>query len=629
MRKTFAEYLIRTSQVRELSTPFTTRVSSEEYYGDALKENFIQIGKLSVENRRLIQEELMPMLEHTETLDKEDIDDLLEFARMLLSEYHLRTLDPDLGWYIADSFSVSLTDGIVSEQKFRLLELRLLAAYHMYLKTRRIEAVSGLPDRFRKSGLDILDYFESWLDPEKLAGLPDETMRAMVITNSRFGHCMYEGEHSDAKSRKKDIEGLERLLSLSKDPAVRDLIPHFDWDYHNLCTLEYLALSVDYGNVRGFSLSERKHLYQYACSLYELWNSDPERYSAQIPADRVNLAYLLNAYQAGIIDKETYKNRLLEFSKAEGSDSGYDRDSIYGIFHAALAYLICVKKAPTKEEKSQLAEFYKKVLECALHSEKATVESYILETVSLLMENYIEVPGYPFEKMALACMAALHTPSYIHSLMVADLTRYIVANIIHTNPDLLSGLFGCGSAQEIKDKRDEVLEASYRAALLHDVGKISIIDTIFIYERKLLDFEFNEIIKMHVLMGKFLLDQYEDTRKYSIVACGHHRWYDCSAGYPGIELGNSALILLVHIVECVDCMEAATDFIGRSYNPGKTLDEFLNELRDGSGSRYAPWLPDILDNPKTRQELKEILTDGRKHKYRDTYQLLHGKTQIK
>ena len=53
---------------------------------------------------------------------------------------------------------------------------------------------------------------------------------------------------------------------------------------------------------------------------------------------------------------------------------------------------MCVRDSQTEEEKAQLAGFYNRVLECALHSEDATVESYI----DLLEKCYVlfRLPSY-------------------------------------------------------------------------------------------------------------------------------------------------------------------------------------------------------------------------------------------
>ena len=69
-------------------------------------------------------------------------------------------------------------------------------------------------------------------------------------------------------------------------------------------------------------------------------------------------------------------------------------------------------------------------------------------------------------------------------------------------------------------------------------------------------------------------------------------------------------------------MDAATDEIGRSYSVGKTLDEFIGEVKAGAGKRYSPFVADILDNEGLYSDLGYLLTEGRKKVYKDTFKLL-------
>lgn len=76
-----------------------------------------------------------------------------------------------------------------------------------------------------------------------------------------------------------------------------------------------------------------------------------------------------------------------------------------------------------------------------------------------------------------------------------------------------------------------------------------------------------------------------------------------------------------------DCLDAATDTNGRSYNRGKTMDDFLGELKEGSGTRYAPWLVELVSKEEVRADLTFLLEDGREKNYYNTYHLLKNVNQ--
>ncbi len=55
------------------------------------------------------------------------------------------------------------------------------------------------------------------------------------------------------------------------------------------------------------------------------------------------------------------------------------------------------------------------------------------------------------------------------------------------------------------------------------------------------------------------------------VCDSEHLWYDGSRGYPAaFDTSQSPLKVIIDIVAIADCMDAATDSVGRSYNRGKT-----------------------------------------------------------
>ena len=80
-----------------------------------------------------------------------------------------------------------------------------------------------------------------------------------------------------------------------------------------------------------------------------------------------------------------------------------------------------------------------------------------------------------------------------------------------------------------------------------------------------------------------------------------------------------------------DCLDAATDTIGRSYNRGKTLSDYVKELEEGSGTRYAPWLCELFKDKDVMDNIEHLLTVGRNRNYRNTYYLLrdmHDRSHI-
>ena len=158
--------------------------------------------------------------------------------------------------------------------------------------------------------------------------------------------------------------------------------------------------------------------------------------------------------------------------------------------------------------------------------------------------------------------------------------------------------------------------------LLHDIGKIFIVETIMTYGRNLIDSEF-EIIQSHTLVGASLLRRFPSLGDYAEMAVGHHKWFDDSRGYPkNFSMKEAEYPALISLLAVADCLDAAADSVGRSYKGGITFEKYTDELREGSGTRYAPYVVELFEDANIQRELAELLTEGRDRNYRNTYHLL-------
>ena len=128
-----------------------------------------------------------------------------------------------------------------------------------------------------------------------------------------------------------------------------------------------------------------------------------------------------------------------------------------------------------------------------------------------------------------------------------------------------------------------------RAALLHDIGKIGIPDSILNKPTKLTDVEF-DIIKSHTTLGADILRQRGIADAAVDVACSHHERYD-GKGYPhglrGAEISEEARI--VGIADAFDAMNS-----NRIYRKACERSYILRQLTEGRGRQFDPGYVDIL-----------------------------------
>lgn len=128
---------------------------------------------------------------------------------------------------------------------------------------------------------------------------------------------------------------------------------------------------------------------------------------------------------------------------------------------------------------------------------------------------------------------------------------------------------------------DEEKEIIYRAALLHDIGKIGISDNILNKKGTLEQKEF-VIIRQHPDTAVRILSNLKFVQKYIPYIKYHHEWYNGN-GYPeglsGEEIPIGAKILAV-----ADAFDAMTS--DRPYRKGMSVDAALEILDSGSGTQW-------------------------------------------
>jgi diguanylate cyclase (GGDEF)-like protein/putative nucleotidyltransferase with HDIG domain len=123
------------------------------------------------------------------------------------------------------------------------------------------------------------------------------------------------------------------------------------------------------------------------------------------------------------------------------------------------------------------------------------------------------------------------------------------------------------------------------AALLHDIGKIGVPDTILL-KPGLLTEEERQIMQRHPEIGSHILDQIGGVFEHlaSIVVAHHERWD--GRGYP-YGLAKTAIPLPARVLAVADSFDAMTSF--RPYRQVPfTVSEAKSEVRRGAGSQFDP-----------------------------------------
>ena len=137
-------------------------------------------------------------------------------------------------------------------------------------------------------------------------------------------------------------------------------------------------------------------------------------------------------------------------------------------------------------------------------------------------------------------------------------------------------------ARRLEMDREE-LERLRLAALLHDIGKIGVKDSVLLKTGPLTADEFEEI-KKHPIHGAELLKTVTLLSEVTPGIRSHHERFD-GRGYPD-GLGGEEIPLHARIIAVADAFDAMTS--NRSYKKPRTGAQGLRELQRCSGTQFDP-----------------------------------------
>ncbi|MGD0355369.1 MAG: HD domain-containing phosphohydrolase [Dehalococcoidia bacterium] len=143
----------------------------------------------------------------------------------------------------------------------------------------------------------------------------------------------------------------------------------------------------------------------------------------------------------------------------------------------------------------------------------------------------------------------------------------------------------------------EELEWLRVGALLHDIGKAAVPNTILSKPGKLTDEEW-VLIRSHVKRGHEMLQDMDLPENVMDMVLNHHERLDGS-GYPNGIKGDK-LSTESRILGICDVVEAMSSH--RPYRPARKKDEIITELKSGRDRIYDPRVVDILIDVVERNE---------------------------
>jgi putative nucleotidyltransferase with HDIG domain len=136
---------------------------------------------------------------------------------------------------------------------------------------------------------------------------------------------------------------------------------------------------------------------------------------------------------------------------------------------------------------------------------------------------------------------------------------------------------------------EEATQVVSRGAMLHDLGKLSIMDTILRKPERLTEDEFT-LIKAHPVVGERILKPLRFLAREACAVRHHHERFDGS-GYPD-GLSGEDIPLAARIVTVADVFDAVTS--NRPYRTALPIEAARQEIVRGRGTHFDPQVADAF-----------------------------------
>ena len=237
---------------------------------------------------------------------------------------------------------------------------------------------------------------------------------------------------------------------------------------------------------------------------------------------RVSYLYKAACFHAGRCTAREVVEELLDIIHhtdiQDYSDTGINKNL------TAVSYLVAYEVKMPPADRREMACRTEEVMDRSLRYLNNVPQNQYSRVVSRAVRELVEMQAEAgtARRSLLNYILVAHKPTYVHSMMVAGLTRMFVKQMLKKSPELFVGVMGCKTVEEVRRSRIEICELAYECGLYHDVGKSYVFMYIGNNYRRLLDEEFT-CIQWHTVFGYELLCNVGGKDDLASAALYHHQ----------------------------------------------------------------------------------------------------------
>lgn len=593
---------------RKVSRLLGEHMAPEEEPGDFYRrklEDHGEIERLREENMTILREKLVPVLDDILNADPEDIEALAEFADVLMKEQ----LDVGMQYQVCSALTVYARRKKHRKLLIKELYMAAMAAYNF----QRMEGKS-VTDRFRwkmqllfGEAAGYIRYYDEIEDTETRGYIH----RAMG--NLALG---YVGNEPETVRKKMDV--LRRSLQILKDPVYHEKTPDLSWDLFIYKSHQERTSLLSFLRSGEATVQDIREVMESAQFVYDRQVRNAREKGIPLQP-QWEYAYYAASYHGGIHTLEEFLQNM-EKVYAAASATDYTQQGMYGNVFIPALYSVYVKADEQMVEKKKpvILMMYRRMAQYVKQVPHSKFNDALFYYIRSSLDTYIEYPGEGSFRVFIEEMVACRQPeTYVHSLMVAKISQAILHRVLEREPKQLLGVRGCDSVEALLGNREELDSFLYECGILHDIGKMKLLNLYDIQNRGWTARE-EELHCMHTVLGYEILQRWPSTRDYAIAALGHHSSYSGQDGYPEeYHREETADAPLVDILCVADYIDRNNDIIANYQGKVLPLEEVFENMEKERGVRLAPCFVDAA--LEIRQEIRGILERDREEAYKKAY----------
>ena len=595
-------------KARRLNSIQVDNISDTETFRQQLHAQSDEAAEICGACSETIKELVDPLLSSTGPLPDECAAPLMELCRSLLDQTDVAELDLSLTFVLSARL---FEDALLKKNDNDIIAaafVRINVCYANVVRANRVRCGKDLTVHFLEEGIKASEVLLSYLDKEKFAKIDNDRTKYEILTMSYFYVAIYDTDYVTDEINRLRLDTLIASCARMEDPFFRENAPAYNFHYGLVRSLEHMGQLTENGNNWGYHEEDHHVIASHAERLYTLWNEDKVTNEQILPKVHLELILNRNRHFDGSLSTEQYRGKLLAIYRRYANNL-YDHYSLFANLFIPVEYLATFPAEYDEElfdddSIDTIGRMYSQILAYILRSSNDGAHYFLLEYLTSFLERFIEIPGgVSFLEMSLQCLSALHLPTYVHTVLTARISVFLLDRLIERTPEALIGIMGCETEDDVRNNRDAMLARISAGALSHDIGKLTVMDTVFVTWRDLYDIE-KELLSHHPEAGERMLNARSSTRHLSAYA----RY--CAARFDDEEtasvLASHPDSMLIRIVSVANALD------------GSDIDTVIA----GTGSLFDPAVTALLRDTKITDSLRVIIPEQRDHILDEAFLLL-------